>query len=557
MSLDQVESYTARTPPPLAWLGPQWGLRWVTVAAWVVVLATAGILLAPLWLTYGRQLWSAEHYQFVPVLLAAVAWLAYGRWRSLPLGRTRPGSRVLRVIGWAGALLTVSAAAFANSPLLSFVAVFALTLAGIYEWRGMAGVWHFLPVLGVLCLAVRPPFGWDQRLILAMQRIATDWASGALDLMGIHHLASGVVVRLPEQEFFVAEACSGVHSLFAALAFIAVYSAITHRGFPRVVCLLAVSVFWVLVANILRVVAVVVLSTRYHLPVIEGWGHELLGIAVFAVVIAMVLSMDRLFLFIMPLREKLPSLVRADTSRDSASGGAGNLWGRAVWSVAVAVCFVGVALGLRSMPKARAVTGRLFSPTAGLVEVPGEVLPDRWNGWRKVDFEYRENENELRGAFSRIWNFRNGRMQAAISIDGPFPSWHDTELCYRGLGYAIQGRDDHILPADEGDAGGFTELKIAGGRGRQGYVLFIAYSEAGQPLRPPVSRYASITRLLGIWKSRLTEAAPRNLYEGRVYQVQLLAESGVPFTEVEKADLRDLFHEMRRRIAEFVRKSRE
>lgn len=552
MSLNQIETYPAENSRlPQAKLASPSG-SWLVVIAWGMVICAIGVALGPLLIAYVRQLWGTEHYQFVPVLFLAACWLTWRRWKSLPADRTLPHSIALRLLGWGGALLLTIAAVAGISPLLSFIALLSLAIIGLYEWRGAAGLRHFLPVLGVLLLAVRPPFKWDQAMILAMQGVAAEWASGVLDLMGVRHMISGVVIRLPEQEFFVAEACSGVHSLFATLAFIAVYSAVTHRGFPRVVCLLIAGIFWVLVANILRILAVVVLSSRYHLPVVDGAGHELLGIAVFVIVISMVLSADRLLMYIVPPRQAMPELIKPEFRQTTAVRLEPSGHGRAILAFGVAACFVLMVSASRMLPAGQTAIGPLFAPVQGLVEVPGDALPTRWDGWEKVAFEFRENDHDLQGEFSRIWNFRKGRLQVAVSIDGPFEEWHDTEYCYRGLGYTTESRDDHFLGGDSHEAGGYTELLIRGNHGSQGYVLFMAYDEAGRALRPPASHHASIARLMGVWKKRIMGGESHDLAGARIFQVQLLSESALPFSDAEKLELRELFHEMRGRIANYV-----
>lgn len=556
MSLNQVETYPAEHSRSSQATTSTPSGSWLAAIAWGMVICAIAVALGPLLIAYVRQLWGTEHYQFVPVLFLAACWLTWRRWRSLPAERTLPHSIAVRLLGWGGALLLTIAAVAAISPLLSFIALLSLAFVGLYEWRGAAGLRHFLPVLGVLLLAVRPPFKWDQEIILAMQGVAAEWASGVLDLMGVRHMISGVVIRLPEHDFFVDEACSGVHSLFATLAFIAVYSAVTHRGFPRVLCLLLAGTFWVLVANILRILAVVVLSSRYHLPVVDGVGHELLGIAVFVIVIAMVLSADRLLMFMVPPRQALPELIEPDLQHIAAGRPEMAGYGRMILAFGVAACFVLTVSATRMLPAGQASIGA-FAPADGLIEVPDDALPARWNGWEKLTFEFRENEHDLQGEFSRIWNFRKGRLQAAVSIDGPFEEWHDTEYCYRGLGYTTESRDDHILNGDQDNAGGYTELAIQGNHGSEGYVLFMAYEETGRALRPPASHHASIARLMGIWKKRIMGGEAHDLGGARIFQVQLLSESTLPFSDAEKLELQELFHEMRGRIADYVSEMHE
>ncbi len=523
----------------------------ISAAPWIAVAASAAAALVPLLVEYGKQLWDAEHYQFYPLMPGAVAWLAWRRYQT-PARPSRPISPAVRYGLWGMAFLTTAVSALAESPFGAAVALLMLIVAGLYEWGGSSTLRHYLPVCAVLLIILRLPFGLDQKMIVAMQRSATRWASGILDLANIRHLADGVVIRLPQGDFFVDEACSGVHSLFATLAFVAVFAVATRRGLLRFLPLFAAAVFWVLVANAVRVLAVVVLSSRYGLPVVEGFGHEALGVIVFATVIGLVLSTDRLLLFFLPQPEHFTA---SGTNGLESSRGFAGIEGKprrgGIGSFAMATAFALVAIGIQLLPAG--ATPQRQTPYAaadGLQPVPKETLPKSWDGWEQVKFQVRERpKGDPAGEISRIWNFRKGRLTVAVSIDGPFDAWHDTKYCYEGLGYTTQSSDDITAPDGGTSPGAFTELTITNGGGRHGYVLFMAYTETGRPLSPPASRNASVARLVAAWKDRIAGQPSHDVADGRVYQVQLFAESGLNFTDAERADMARLFHQMRTEIA--------
>ncbi len=530
----------------------------VAYAPWAIAGAAAAWILVPLLNEYRAQLWSAEHYRFFPLLLGAVGWLA---WRRSQTADPFVAHRIewLRIGLWCFAVAATACAGLAASPFGAAVSLLLIAIAGLYEWRGTWALRTFLPVVAVLLLILRPPFNWDQKLIVAMQRSATAWASGVLDLAGIRHVADGVAIRLPERDVFVDEACSGVHSLFATLAFVAVFAAAARRGVVKSALLFVAAIFWVLVANILRVLAVVVLSTRYDLPVIDGAGHEILGVLVFAFVIALVLSTDRLLLFLFGQPEPMLAVPAAATKSDS-------LWARRVGGVrqgalpiAVAALLVLTAVGIGILPaNATPIADSPFASGEGLVPVAQDALPAEWNGWRQVGFQVREREkDDPEGEISRIWTYQKGRIAAAISIDGPFDQWHDTEVCYQGLGYTTQSCEDIKVQTGSAVPAEYTELSISGESGQHGYVLFMAYNTNGEALHPPISRNASVARLVSAWRQRVAGEAPPAVHAGRVFQVQLFTENRLNFTAAEREEMTQLFHHMRREIARSSTASKE
>jgi hypothetical protein len=172
-----------------------------------------------------------------------------------------------------------------------------------------------------------------------------------------------------------------------------------------------------------------------------------------------------------------------------------------------------------------------------------EDLPEAWGGWSRINFETVNREaGAEEGELSRIWRFRKGRLVASISVDGPYVDWHDLSVCYGGLGYTIESADDR---ADGGETA-HTELRLVNESGRNGVVMFAAYREDDTAIPPPRSRGGLLFgRILKAMEDRQLRPEPM----GRVYQVQMFAESGLGFTAVEQQDLRGLFQEMRRRIA--------
>jgi hypothetical protein len=219
--------------------------------------------------------------------------------------------------------------------------------------------------------------------------------------------------------------------------------------------------------------------------------------------------------------------------------------------IAVAALLVLAAVGIGILPaNAAPIPDSPFASEEGLVPVPQEALPEEWNGWRQVGFQVREREkDDPEGELSRIWTYQKGRLAAAISIDGPFDQWHDTEVCYQGLGYTTQSCEDIKVQTGSAVPAEYTELSIAGESGKHGYVLFMAYSTNGEALHPPISRNASIARLVSAWRQRVAGEAPPAVHAGRVFQVQLFTENRLNFTAAEREEMTQLFHHMRREIA--------
>lgn len=529
-----------------------WSRPSVVALLWLTAAAAAAIALWPLLSEFGARLWRSEQYRFAPLLIAGATAVGAQRFRHTR-GERRPGRLWMRGVLWGGVLVLAAIALFTTSPFLAAVTIYAAVPAAAYEAGGRMLTRRLLPVWAVAWVAVPPPLGLDRSLVTGLARVATRWASTGLDLAGLRHLPDGVTIRVPGKAYFVDEACSGVNSFYAVLAFAGLYAVATGRGFGRAMCLLAAAVFWVVLGNAVRIWAVVVLSSRYDLPVVEGFWHDMLGLFVFLIVAGLVASSDRMLLFLLPQRregwasallKKLPVLQRS-RGPEMASLPPKRAT-TAVLPAVLAASFGVMAVASAAMPEFQPETGQseVLSPAAWKPLDEGS-LPQSWGGWRRVGFEAIHREaGDVAGELSKVWRYQKGRLVAAVSMDGPYDGWHDLSWCYEGLGYDVETLGD-VRAAEEVR----SELRLTNGAGRNGVVFFSAYTESGQPVAPSRAsrRGPLMRRLVWAFERRLGRDAARD--GGRVFQVQVFAESGLGFTAEERQDLEALFGEMRHRLA--------
>ena len=160
-----------------------------------------------------------------------------------------------------------------------------------------------MPAWAFLGLAVGLPLNVDQELISRLQAMTSRIGSLALDTLGIFHVMEGNVVRVSGREFGVEEACSGIYSLFSIIFCTLFFVFWARRPPVRAIVTMVAAACWVLAGNIVRVVAVVYLETRWGVDVSSGWRHDLLSLVVFGATLLLVASTDCLLDF-------WPALVR-------------------------------------------------------------------------------------------------------------------------------------------------------------------------------------------------------------------------------------------------------
>ena len=590
-------------PPAAKGRGVNW--LWPSAAAAAAVAA-----LGPTLYGLGVFMWNQEHRAFFPFVLAGAAYLVWFKLRpAVDPPASRPNRTVAAAL-WTVAWLAVAASVAASGNWLGGLALLLVLPAWVYSLGGWKAVRYLSGVWLFLLLALPLPLGGDGWLVRSLQRLASDAAAGVLDLFGYVHVPRGVTLTIAgyDRPFFVDEACSGVNSLFSALCCVGFYLVWVERGLLRSAVVLAATVGWVLVANAARVLAIVLGTVELggadwavggaDLSLnAGGWGHELLGFAAFAAVLGLVVSTDRLLAFVVP--QASVDLVDAPESRlaDRAPGWASRLRpvGTPVWATA-AVAFALLA-GVWFVRPPRVTIGQGVAADLGTLRpLPEDALPAEWDGWRRVKYEAVErdgSESDVLGKFSRTWWFARGPMLAAVSVDGPFWKWHDLAYCYRGQGWECEDvtdvryaeafapdigepdvgdpaaadagagpivADASALPSERVDlpglaaadaSGGFTEMHLEDDAGNRGLVLFAGYDDEHAGIDPSGQRLDINRRLLNVRRvwDRLTGAErDASADVGRTYQIQLLHTNLVEPDEDAEADLRGLFHEMRRRL---------
>src|SRR5439155_10858871 len=115
-----------------------------------------------------------------------------------------------------------------------------------------------------------------------------------------------------------------------------------------------------------------------------------------------------------------------------------------------------------------------------------EVLPAQVASWERQGFTTEtRNPGSAFGEVSRIWNYRRGQSLGVVSLDYPFPSWHDLTRCYTGQGWRIDEETVHpaTATAAEGQVG-YIEVRMTKPGYRSGYLLYCEFDPQGVVLEP-------------------------------------------------------------------------
>ena len=274
---------------------PEARARW---QPWLLLALGLAALYVPTYVSLSRGLWRDDAYAHGPIILAAFAWLAWRERAAL----FEPASRAAIVAGSAslalGLLLYVGGRALALAPIevashIPVLAGLVLLLGGFRGLRRMAFALGFLlfliPIPGFILDAATTP----------LKSVVSVAVEGVLRVGGYPVERSGVVLSLGDYQMLVADACSGLNSIFSLFALGLLYTHLTssmHGSRKRTAVLLAAVLPIAIAANILRVTALVLIT--YHLgeEAAQGFMHGFAGLLVFIAALAMLVGLDG-FLF--------------------------------------------------------------------------------------------------------------------------------------------------------------------------------------------------------------------------------------------------------------------
>ncbi|HET7403771.1 MAG TPA: exosortase, partial [Usitatibacter sp.] len=261
---------------------------------WALVLAGLACLYVPTYVTLARGLWRDEAYAHGPIVLLVFAWLVWRRREALlgiPAAPAPVAGSFLLGSGLACYLLgrTQSLPIFEVASHIPVIAGAVLLLAGPRALKRIT-----FPLVFLLFIIPLPGFLLDT-VTVPLKGFVSSAVEVLLRLMGYGIERSGVVLSMGDHDLLVADACSGLNSIFSLFALAALYSYVTRpRSLVRAGLLLLGIVPIALAANILRV-AVLVLATYYAGgEAAQGMIHTAAGMLVFVAAFGMLVAYDGL-----------------------------------------------------------------------------------------------------------------------------------------------------------------------------------------------------------------------------------------------------------------------
>jgi exosortase len=277
-------------------------------------------LAGPTMVDVARESWTTEQGAHGPLVLAIGIWLLSREWGAARR-LARPGSAILVSLLFAVLLPLYVFARVTSIVEIEGAAMYALLLtAGLALW-GAAALGRVWFPLFFLLFAFPPPDTLFAMLTQPLKIGVSEAAVSILHVFGYPVAGSGVTIQIGQYEMLVAAACAGMNSLISLTALGLFYTYIRHSANWRYMLLLLV---WILpvavVANLIRVLLLLLITYHFGEAAGQGFFHEVAGLTMFMVALLGIFLVDS---FATPLRrrfERVPASAGTQADRPGPNG---------------------------------------------------------------------------------------------------------------------------------------------------------------------------------------------------------------------------------------------
>lgn len=258
----------------------------------VIVCGLVAILYAPVISGLLRQWYEDPNYSHgfvVPLFSVFLLWMDRSRLLKIPL---KPSN--LGLVGIAGSIVLLILGSLAAELFVSRMSFLILLWSIVVFFAGWQMLRSCAFPLGFLVFMIPLPAIIYYQITFPLQLLASWFAGVSLDLLQVPALRDGNIIVLPNYTMEVAEACSGIRSLFSLLAVACAYTHLTERSNWKRVLLVVLMIPIAILSNGLRIVGTGVLTYLYGQRYAEGFFHMFAGWMIFLTAFVFLLFAHRL-----------------------------------------------------------------------------------------------------------------------------------------------------------------------------------------------------------------------------------------------------------------------
>lgn len=274
--------------------------------AWLPLALGLAVLYLPTFYGLNRTLWNEDEHAHGPLILLVVLWL-FWKLRQDYLQAAASPVTVMGALTFAFGLL-VYVAGRSQSIVLFEVGSLIPVLAGvILLTRGADALRRLWFPLLFIAFMVPLPFIVTDVLTGPLKQQVSIFAESILHAAGYPIARDGVILIVGQYHLHVADACSGLNSMFSLSAIGLLYLYLMkYQSRWRIALLIASILPIAFAANIVRVVILILITYHFGDAAGQGFAHGFAGMALFVIALLLLFAFDSL-LGVLLFRRKQPS----------------------------------------------------------------------------------------------------------------------------------------------------------------------------------------------------------------------------------------------------------
>jgi exosortase B len=264
-------------------------IRWALIGIGLLALYV------PTFVGLAKGLWTQDEQLHGPIVLSIAFWLVYRKWPEMwRISQGSGGSAVGWLVVVIGLILYILGRSqqiimFEIGSLIWMLSGIILVLRG-----GLALKAQWFPLL-FMCFMIPLPGPVVDAFTMPMKMAASYSAENVLYWVGYPIARSGVVLQIGPYKLLVAEACAGLHTLLSLEAMGLLYlNLVRHGSTLRNVVLALLIVPISFIANVIRVIALTVITYHFGDQAGQGFLHGFSGIVLYVSALLLIMGLDSL-----------------------------------------------------------------------------------------------------------------------------------------------------------------------------------------------------------------------------------------------------------------------
>lgn len=269
---------------------------------WLPVLAGLLLLYVPIFYKAATGYWQSDEHAHAPIILAVILWLIWTKRAALLAAPFQPAPATGIALLVLGLLLYVAGRSFdiALFEISALAPIFAGAVLAMRGWRVLRVLWF--PIVFVVFMAPLPGTFVDAvtgPLKIGVSEIAVQ----VLYAAGYPIARDGVILTIGQYQLLVADACSGINSMFSLSALGGLYLYwVRRKSWLHNGLILASLLPIAYCANIVRVIFLTLITYHFGDQAGQGFLHGFSGMVLFLVALSVIFLLDNVLAWLMKTR---------------------------------------------------------------------------------------------------------------------------------------------------------------------------------------------------------------------------------------------------------------